>query len=210
MTDKQQSIGEHSHIALPATAHPDLSSHLAHHNAGDVSNLTHRSQSPISRSGTPSNIAPQHLFDASTLTNHDSFAPSLPTMPSFSSLRQGSPSASSLLNGHSGGLINDAYEAAGQAGLKTRVSELEVINDLFRGRVAELENSEMEARRGAEAARESEALVRSQLEEALGREDALKRRVEELEKELGRPSKRAKLDSGESAESAVEETSTTS
>lgn len=101
--------------------------------------------------------------------------------------------------------MNDAYEAAGQAGLKTRVSELEVINDLFRGRVAELESSEMEARRGAEAARESEASLRSQLEEALGREDVLKRRVEELEKELGRPSKRAKLDSAESAEIAVEE-----
>lgn len=35
--------------------------------------------------------------------------------------------------------------------LKTRVNELEVINDLFRGRVTELEASEAEARKRAES-----------------------------------------------------------
>lgn len=37
--------------------------------------------------------------------------------------------------------------------LKTRVSELEVINDLFRGRVSELENSETEALKAVEQLR---------------------------------------------------------
>jgi GATA-binding protein, other eukaryote len=54
--------------------------------------------------------------------------------------------------------------------LKTRVSELEVINELFRGRVAELETSQGEVRREADAAH--------------AREASLKRRVEELEAEL--------------------------
>lgn len=55
-------------------------------------------------------------------------------------------------------------------GLRTRVSELEVINDLFRGRVAELENSEQDARRN--------------LEEANQRETDLKRRIQEMESEI--------------------------
>jgi GATA-binding protein len=76
--------------------------------------------------------------------------------------------------------------------LKTRVSELEVINDLFRGRVAELEASEQEARRQEMLAREGEGKARMDLEEA-------KRRIDQLESELadyggGRRQKRLRLD----------------
>jgi hypothetical protein len=85
----------------------------------------------LSRSGTPSqhqnpNIAPQHIFDTVTLPN-DSFAP---------------PAANHLDTPQS----FDALAAHNNA-LRTRVSELEVINDLFKGRVSELEASEQEARR---------------------------------------------------------------
>ena len=52
--------------------------------------------------------------------------------------------------------------------LKTRVSELEVINDLFRGRVAELENNETETAR--------------KLEEALQRESDARKGAEDVER----------------------------
>ncbi|KAG5980206.1 hypothetical protein E4U55_004279 [Claviceps digitariae] len=82
--------------------------------------------------------------------------------------------------------------------LKTRVSELEVINELFRGRLSQLEQQEAAARRGQEvagveqtqlreqleAALESEAQLRAQLEDSHRRENNLKRRLDELELEL--------------------------
>lgn len=61
--------------------------------------------------------------------------------------------------------------------LKTRVSELEVINDLFRGRVTELERLEKDAREEAERARLSEHTMASAFNEA-------KRRINELEAEV--------------------------
>jgi GATA-binding protein, other eukaryote len=68
--------------------------------------------------------------------------------------------------------------------LQTRVSELEVINGLFSGRVQELEVGVDEARRKEEMAREAERKAQSDLEISLVREAELKRRVEELEAEL--------------------------
>ena len=103
----------------------------------------------LSRSGTPSqhqnpNIAPQHIFDTVTLPN-DSFASPTPhhldTPQNFDAL------------------------AAHNNALRTRVSELEVINDLFKGRVSELETSEQEARQEVEALkREVERLKRGSAE----------------------------------------------
>lgn len=61
--------------------------------------------------------------------------------------------------------------------LKTRVSELEVINDLFRGRVTELERLEKDAREEAERARLSEHTMISAYNEA-------KRRINDLEAEI--------------------------
>ena len=101
------------------------------------------------------------MFDGVTLGAHDFHSS---TLPSFA-LRQPSPGSTSSINGsHLGPPLS--YDE-----MKTRVSELEVINDLFRGRVSELEASEQEARRNELLARE--------------REVELRRRVEELEAELG-------------------------
>lgn len=79
--------------------------------------------------------------------------------------------------------------------LKTRVSELEVINDLFRGRVDELEQSDANARRTAAMQQDSENRFHQLLEQSQARENELKRQMEELEREvadLREPEPRAK------------------
>ncbi|KAK8152433.1 hypothetical protein BC567DRAFT_54721 [Phyllosticta citribraziliensis] len=142
-----------------------------------------RSTSPLSRTGTPglghhpSNIAPQHVFDGVTLNGHEFHSASLPP---FMPPRQPSPSASSINGSHG---LEPPMSYDGQ--LRTRVSELEVINDLFRGRVTELEQSEQRARQDEAVARDNEKQMRDQLEEAHAREAELRRRVEELENKLG-------------------------
>ena len=91
------------------------------------------------------------------------------------------------------------YEAllAANASLRTRVTELEVINDLFRGRVAELEQ-EANAKKdesiggGGGGGGGSEDRLRGSLEEACRRETELKRRLEEVEQELTETGPRAK------------------
>ncbi|KAF2004800.1 GATA type zinc finger protein Asd4 [Amniculicola lignicola CBS 123094] len=175
---------------LPA-AHPDADqSHgLAQHRraSGKLSSgMSDRSQSPISRTGTPglphpSNIAPQHLFDGAL--NPDPFhAPSMP--PIY--LRQPSPGSLSSVNGsHLEAPLG--YEALSTQNnqLRTRVAELEVINDLFRGRVAELEQTE-------QTARDTETQLRTELEEVRQREQDLKRRLDDYEAE-GPRHKKARL-----------------
>jgi GATA-binding protein len=64
------------------------------------------------------------------------------------------------------------------------VSELEVINELFRGRVAQLEQDENNARRGEEMRRESEQELGRRLEESQRRENQLKHRLDDVEREL--------------------------
>ena len=68
--------------------------------------------------------------------------------------------------------------------LKTRVSELEVINDLFRGRVAQLEQSDANARRTEIVQRDLENQLRQLLEQSQAREIELKRQIKELEREV--------------------------
>ncbi|KAJ5984255.1 Zinc finger NHR/GATA-type [Penicillium waksmanii] len=142
-----------------------------------------RSNSPLSRTETPgfgsmqahnSNIAPQHMFDS--VTRGDNAG--LPSLP----MRQPSPSAvdRQLDSSHT-------YESllALNTSLKTRVSELDLINELFRGRVAELEQSDASARRSEMIARDSEARLRRSLEESQRREEDLKRHLSELEHQFG-------------------------
>lgn len=108
---------------------------------------------------------------------------------------------------------------AQNSSLKTRVSELEVINELFRGRLSQLEQQEAAARRGQEvagveqtqlrtqldASQESASQLQTQLDDSHRRENNLKRRLDELELELKavkdalggdleRPSKRSRTD----------------
>jgi len=126
--------------------------------------LSSRSQSPVSRTGTPnflhpSNIAPQHMFEQAlngeVYHHHHHQNPHNPHSPNLEPLSY------------------DSLTAQNTA-LKTRVSEMELINDLFRNRVTELEGSEG-------AARETEKMLRLELEECKAREEGLKRRLDELE-----------------------------
>ncbi|KAF1992550.1 hypothetical protein K402DRAFT_388197 [Aulographum hederae CBS 113979] len=91
--------------------------------------------------------------------------------------------------------------------------ELEVINDLFRGRVTELETSEENARREATSARDSQARTLLDLEEARAQVALMKRRVEELEREReegeyrenGRGKKRARMSEATSSRMSTPE-----
>lgn len=168
---------------------PPLGPHGYRRTSGKTSpGQSDRSRSPVSRTNTPgtqhnSNIAPQHMFDSVTLGEQGlNSSTSLPNLQ----LRNPSPTSTSSVNDR----LFDApqtYEdlLAANTSLKTRVSELEVINGLFRGRVAELEQSDATARRSEMVMRDSEARLRRTVEEAQSREEELKRRIFELELQLG-------------------------
>ncbi|KAI9696841.1 MAG: hypothetical protein M1836_005203 [Candelina mexicana] len=151
------------------------------------SGASDRSNSPISRMGTPailhpSNIAPQHMFDGVSLSDHAfHHSPSFPSMQ----LSQPSPGSSSSYNDrHLEPPQTYDQLLSANTTLKTRVSELEVINDLFRGRVTELEQNDANTRHGEMERRQSNMHLQVALEESQRRESDLKRRVEELEREV--------------------------
>lgn len=149
--------------------------------------------SPISRTGTPnlyaSHMAPMYQnledqFQAQQLSNF------------------GAPDgrAPSPLNGERLENMPQTHETllATNASLKTRVSELEVIQELYRGRIQQLEQEEV-SRQSQEkskteaneqlhaqlnAINESHAQLQSELDESHRRENMLKRRLDELEVEL--------------------------
>lgn len=87
---------------------------------------------------------------------------------------------------------------ATNASLKTRVSELEVIQELYRGRIQQLEqeevnrqaqeknksDTEVQLRSQVDAVNEAHAQLQKELEESHRRENMLKRRLDELEVEL--------------------------
>jgi GATA-binding protein len=142
------------------------------------------------------NIAPQHIFDTVSLTT-DAFVS--PNLPSFA-LRQPSPSVASLNGTTNGnGDSNQSYDAlsAHNNQLRTRVSELEVINDLFRGRVAQLEQSEQDARRSEKAKDEEVLRLRTDLEAMQAKAAELERRLAEIDGQRddgGSPRKRQRMD----------------
>ncbi|CZT06188.1 probable GATA type zinc finger protein Asd4 [Rhynchosporium agropyri] len=143
------------------------------------------SRSPISRTGTPSMYTNHHLpqFNGQLDEHYNHGSPSLPPMH----LRQPSPGRStSPLNGNNGLEVPQTYEQliASNSSLKTRVSELEVINELFRGRVAQLEQDENNARRGEEMRHKSEQDLMRRLEESQRRENQLKHRLDDVEQQL--------------------------
>lgn len=162
------------------------------HNSG-----SDRSNSPVSRNETPahpSNIAPQHMFDGVSSAEHAFQSPAIPAFQ----LRQPSPGSTSSFNDRN---LEppQTYEGLLQANtfLKTRVSELEVINDLYKGTVNQYEQG------GAPQAemipRDSESRLRQSLDQALRREEDLKRQVDELEREVAElrgehpPAKRSRI-----------------
>lgn len=81
--------------------------------------------------------------------------------------------------------------------LRTRVSELEVINDLFRGRVGELENSENDARRTQRTRDDDNNRLKAELDVANRLTAELQRRVEEMEGSSEPAGKRVKRSSEE-------------
>lgn len=136
-------------------------------------NSLHGSVSPQSRSGTPlPHIAPSAFFDSIIVP--ESVGSPLPPM------NHGSPGSTSSQD------HIQSYESlvAANNQLKTRVAELDLVNDLFRSRVTELENSEANARRSEITRREIEAQLRICVSEGQKREESLKRKVHDLESEL--------------------------
>ncbi|KAL6719883.1 GATA zinc finger protein 3 [Lecanora helva] len=159
---------------------------------------SNHSNSPVSNTETPgaqhpSNIAPQHLFDGVSLTDH------VFNSPTMSHLRPPSPSSTSAFlerNSEQPQTFDGLVQA--NTLLKTRVSELEVINDLYRGTVNQYEQGS--APQAEMVPRESsESQLRHLLEQSQRRERDLKQKVEELEHEIADlrgdqpPSKKARL-----------------
>lgn len=162
------------------------------HNSG-----SERSNSPVSRNETPtrpSNIAPQHIFDGISSAEHAFPSPAIPAFQ----LRHPSPGSTSSFNDRT---LEppQTYEGLLQANtfLKTRVSELEVINDLYKGTVNQYEQG------GAPQAemipKDSTSELRLSLDQALRREQDLKRQVDELKREVAEfrgeqpPAKRSRI-----------------
>lgn len=124
-------------------------------------------------------------FDGSALNEH-AFQHGSP-LNAHMHLRASSPGRSeSSLNGDRSMDGPQTFEQllAANSSLKTRVSELEVINELFRGRVTQLEQDEANARRGEDMRRDAELQARSLLEDSQRRENQLKRRLDDLEREV--------------------------
>ncbi|KAG0128029.1 hypothetical protein HOY82DRAFT_580361 [Tuber indicum] len=153
--------------------------------SGTASN---RSVSPQSRAGTPlpppSHMAPSIFESLHQAENSMVGSPS--TLPAINTLNHPSPgSTSSLHDRHleNPALTLDSLISANNK-LKTRVAELELVNDLFRGRVSELETSEANARRAEITRREVEAQLRLCLDASVKREEELKRKLDDAEREL--------------------------
>ncbi|KAL8968445.1 MAG: hypothetical protein Q9183_002454 [Haloplaca sp. 2 TL-2023] len=128
------------------------------------------SHSPISRTLTPSgqypsNIAPQHLFDGS----ENGLFVGQSSLPAFN-IRQPSPGSTSSRTE-----AKISYDQMSQenTALKTRVSELEVINILYKGQVGEQDQK----------ATESEQQLRQLLEASHRRVEELEKQVKDLEQE---------------------------
>lgn len=122
-----------------------------------------RSGSPVSRTISPStqqdpNIAPQHIFDGVALTDHTFQSPSLPALH----LGQPSPGSASS-DRHLEPPMTYEQLLAANTHLKTRVSELEVINMMY----SDNENN-----------------LRVERDNAIRTQEDLKKRVQQLEEQL--------------------------
>jgi GATA-binding protein, other eukaryote len=153
--------------------------------------------SPISRTTTPSMYAGHMLYHG--LDEHHLQQP----LSGFGVPGSGNGRVPSPMNGE--GVPQTSEELlAMNSGLKTRIDELEVINDLIQRRLQHYETygtgagpaagngleghdvaqAEAQLRAQVEALSASEAQLRSQLEESHRRENSMKRRLDEMELEL--------------------------
>ncbi|KAH0612562.1 uncharacterized protein H6S33_008942 [Morchella sextelata] len=151
---------------------------------------SNRSVSPQSRAGTPlpptSHIAPPSIFES--LVNHadNSVVGSPSPLPGLNSFNHPSPGSTSSLHDRHMEQPTPTLDSlmSTNSKLKTRVAELELVNDLFRTRVNELEQSEANARQKEITRREVEAQLRVLLSDSTKREEELKRKLEDAEREL--------------------------
>jgi len=161
-----------------------------------------QSHSPVSRTETPalrhpSNIAPQHMFDGVSLNDHVFQSPATPH------LRQHSPGSTSVFTDRNLE-PTQTFDGLLQANtkLKTRVSELEVINELYRGTLRQYEQRGAPAPQAEMVPQDLDAQLQTLLEQTERRERDLKQKVEELEHEIAelrgeqRPPKRTRLSDG--------------
>lgn len=135
------------------------------------------------------------MFDGVSLAEHAFQAPGI----SSSHHRQPSPGSASSANDRHlepphtyEGLLRE------NTGLKTRVSELEVVNELYRGHVSQYPQGQAAAPPAEMIQRDTESDLRGALVEAQRRENELKRQLEELQGRLAEyeaeqpPAKRAR------------------
>lgn len=149
------------------------------------SGMSTGSASPQSRAGTPlppaSSIAPPSLFESlvndSALAGSTSLPPLNPNHPSA-----GSTSTIDMKHLEQPQTMESLINTNNT--LMTRVKELELVNDMFRSRVQQLETSEANLKRTMISNREIEAQLRQCIEDCNKREDTLKRKIEDLESEL--------------------------
>ncbi|KAI1399126.1 hypothetical protein F4819DRAFT_510533 [Hypoxylon fuscum] len=180
----------------------------------------HGTDSPVSRTATPSLYDP-HLTAFQAMDHFQSDG--LPQYP----LPGGSPGHHSPMNGDQQLDVPQTHEQliAANSSLKTRVSELELVNELYRGRLQQLEQDMQTAdnyRHSAENSAKEAAQeriqrdeIQRQLEDSHRRENILKRRLDEMEQEnqdlkskieeseSERAAKRPKLDEGKNDEAEV-------
>jgi GATA-binding protein len=148
--------------------------------------------SPISRTGTP-NLYGSHMGPIYQNIDDQFQAQQLSGFPGSDGRAQ------SPLNGDRLDMPQTHEQLlATNASLKTRVSELEVIQELYRGRIQQLEQEEVnrqaQEKNKTEAdeqlhaqlavMNETQAQLQKELEESHRRENMLKRRLDELEVEL--------------------------
>ena len=144
----------------------------------------------------PSNIAPQYIFDGVS-ADHTLQASGAPT----AHLRHPSPGSTSSPNDRHLE-APQSYESLVRDNtvLKTRVSELEVVNDIYRGHVSQYPQGQAAAPRAEMAPRDAESQLRTALLEAEQREFDLKREVEVLQQKIAGlegepPAKRVRISS---------------
>ena len=135
------------------------------------------------------------MFDGVSLADHAFQAPGIPPLHH----RQPSPGSTSSANDRHleppqtyEGLLRD------NTALKTRVSELEVVNELYRGHVSQYPQGQAAAPQAEMMPRDTESELRAGLLQAQRREDDLKRQLEDLQQRLAEyegeqpPTKRAR------------------
>ncbi|KAI0890349.1 uncharacterized protein GGS22DRAFT_150662 [Annulohypoxylon maeteangense] len=166
----------------------------------------HGTDSPVSRTATPSLYDP-HLTAFQAMDHFQSDG-----MPQYQ-IPGGSPGHQSPMNGDQQQMeVPQTHEQliAANSSLKTRVSELELVNELYRGRLQQLEQDMQNAdnyRHSAESSAKEAVTERMQreetqrqLEDSHRRENILKRRLDEMEQE--NQDLKSKIDESESERAA--------